>query len=279
MSVVATVKVYDGIVLGAESMTQLTAVINGVPQLVKSYENAQKLFHVGNLPVGVLTYGLGNIGKRSMESFVHEFSRAEAARQAAAGNAGPAASDDVGEIAGRFFIFMRDHYNGAFGQTEVSQRPVLGFVVAGYSGDNQQHLASEWEFILPVHDAPVRVRPQDQVGASWRGVAAPFSRLFFGYDPNLENLLIQAGATPAEIQRFRTVAPGLATAVPFDGMPLQDAIDLCRFVIQTTIGWCTYAAGSATCGGPIRLATITRGAGFDWVTPPKHYVEGEKHAY
>lgn len=28
MSIVATVKVYDGIALGAESMTQLTAVIN-----------------------------------------------------------------------------------------------------------------------------------------------------------------------------------------------------------------------------------------------------------
>jgi hypothetical protein len=39
----------------------------------------------------------------AMESFVHEFSRAEAARQTAAGEAGAVTSDDVGEIAGRFF--------------------------------------------------------------------------------------------------------------------------------------------------------------------------------
>src|SRR6267378_8541694 len=131
MSVVGTVKVYDGIVLGAESMTQLTAFVNGVPQLIKSYENAQKLFHVGNLPVAVLTYGLGNIGRRSMESFVHEFSRAEAGRKTSVGQVGAVSPDDVGEIAKRFFDFMRAHYHGAFGQTEADKRPVWAFGMIG----------------------------------------------------------------------------------------------------------------------------------------------------
>lgn len=272
MSVVATVKVYDGIVLGAESMTQVTAVINGQQQLIKAYEHAQKMFHVGEFPIGLLTYGIGNIGRRSIESFVHEFSRAEKTLLSQAGQ-----HVNVQQTAERFFAFMQQHYSEAFGAMPPTQQPGLGFIVAGYS--EGEHLASEWEFILPQHNAPQEVRPQNEVGASWRGVGSPFSRLLFGFDPLLEPQLIQAGMPVQEVQRFKNVASGIATRIAFDGMPLRDAIGFCRFIIQTTIGWCTYAMGAAACGGPIKLATITRGADFEWITPPKPYIEGEKYAH
>ena len=245
-------------------MTQLTAVINGTQQLIKSYENAQKLFHIGDLPIGVLTYGVGNIGRRSIESFVHEFSQAEKTRNQS--------NINVEATARRFFDFMTPHYTQAFGVMPTA--PAMGFVIAGYS--DGEHLASEWEFVLPQHSAPQPVRPQNEVGAAWRGVASPFSRVMFGLEPMLEPQLVQAGMPPTEVERLKTVAKGIATPIAFDGMPLQDAIGFCKFIIQTTIGWCTYATGSAACGGPLRLATITRGSGFDWITPPKHYLEGEK---
>src|SRR5579872_1202137 len=77
MSIVATVKVYDGVVIGAESMTQLlTRVGDGQPVCIKAYSHAQKIFRVGE-SVGALTFGGGNIGNRSMESFAHEFSEIE----------------------------------------------------------------------------------------------------------------------------------------------------------------------------------------------------------
>ena len=169
MSVVATVKVYDGIVLGAESMTQVTAVISGQQQLIKAYEHAQKMFHVGKFPIGLLTYGIGNIGRRSIESFVHEFSRSETALLS-----GPNQHVNVQQTADRFFHFMQDHYSQAFGAMPAAQQPPLGFLVAGYS--EGEHLASEWEFALPQSTAPQAVRPQNEVGASWRGVGSPFSR-------------------------------------------------------------------------------------------------------
>jgi hypothetical protein len=269
MSVVATVKVYDGIVLGAESMTQVTAVVNGQQQLIKSYENAQKIFHVGVFPIGLLTYGIGNIGRRSMESFVHEFSQAEKALLSQ-----PDQHVNVEQTAERFFTFMQQHYNQAFGAVPAQQQPGLGFVVAGYS--EGEHLASEWEFILPQHNAPQLVRPQNEVGASWRGVGSPFSRLMFGFDPVLEAQLIQAGMPAAEVQRFKTVASGIQTRIAFDGMPLRDAIGYCKFIIQTTIGWCTYAMGAALCGGPVKLAQITRGSDFEWITPRS---EGDQYGH
>ncbi len=268
MSVIATVKVYDGIVLGAESMTQLIANVSGQsPQLVKAYENAQKLFQIGEMPIGLLTYGIGNIGRRSVESFAHEFSRIEASR---------ADKTDVSETTKRFFDFIQEHYNQAFGSVPTDEQPGMGFVIAGYSDD--QHSASEWEFILPQHTAPVPIGPQDTVGAIWRGVGNPFTRLMFGIDPGFEQKLRDTGASEEEVNRFKQVINQMKTNVAFDGMPLADAIGYCRFIIQTTIGWCKYALGWPACGGPIKLATITRGAGFEWITPPKSYLEGVSHA-
>lgn len=269
MSIVSTVKVYDGIVLGAESMTQLTATVNGQQQLIKSYEHAQKIFRVGSLPVGVLTYGAGNIGRRSIESFVREFTRSEEAKREEA--------VDVEQIATRFLAFMRQHYLDGFGAMQRDQLPVMGFMVAGYS--DGKHLASEWEFILPQDDKPKPVRGQDEIGASWRGVGGPFTRLWFGVDPSLEQLVLNAGGSQPEVDRIKRMTnENLQTRIAFDGMPLQDAVNFCKFIIQTTVGWCTYAIGSPACGGPIKLATITPGSGFNWVTPPKLYLEGAEHA-
>jgi hypothetical protein len=263
MSVVATVKVYDGIVLGAESMTQLIANVPGKPpQLVKAYENAQKLFHIGeDLPIGLLTYGIGNIGRRSVESFAHEFSRQEVARKDPRVN--------VEDTARRFYTFIQGNYVQAFGALPPEQQPAMGFIVAGYSYG--EHFATVQEFVLPKSTEPVSVGPQESVGASWRGVSVPFTRLMFGLDPTVEKTLREKGCKEAELQQLKAT---LSTLVAFDGMPLSDAVGYCKFIIQTTIGWCKYALGQAACGGPIRLATITPGAGFEWITPPKTYLGG-----
>src|SRR5947208_12381801 len=76
MSIVACVKVYDGIVLGSESMSQLwgqNQAAPGQPQFIKAFSNARKLFHLADLPFGVLAYGAGNIKNKSIESYLYEF--------------------------------------------------------------------------------------------------------------------------------------------------------------------------------------------------------------
>jgi hypothetical protein len=48
MSIVVSVKVHDGLVLGAESMTQLWGSdAQGNSGIVKTFEHAQKLFQLG----------------------------------------------------------------------------------------------------------------------------------------------------------------------------------------------------------------------------------------
>jgi hypothetical protein len=260
MSIVASVKVYDGIVIGAESMTQVFANAGGQPQYIKSYTHAQKIFQIASLPVGVLTYGGGNIGNRSMESFAHEFSQLE---RLDVGNL----EKTVEAISGRLLVFLRRFYDQAFGAVQVDQRPVVGFYLGGYSPD--EPLASEWEFVLPQAVAPTRVRPDAMVGASWRGVGIPFTRLFVGVDPRVDQILAGLGVPQATIQALRqAITNQLTSKVAFEGMPIQDAIAFCKHIIDTTISVATFEIGAASCGGPVNIAVITRN-GFEWVSKPK----------
>ena len=264
MSIVASVKVYDGIVLGAESMTQIYAdVPERGQQLVKAYEHARKLFQLATLPVGVLTFGAGNIGNRSVESFIGEFSADYATKIKT--------TDSIEKVAQDLHDFMRGPYENTHAQTPAESRPIMGFCVCGYFDDPNQHLGSGWEFQFPSTGGPQLMLPDDQLGASWRGVSIPFSRLFFGLDPRIVNVLLEQGVPDEIIKRVQTVASEtLVTRVTFDGMPVQDAIHFCRFIIETTIGWARYEIGQPSCGGPVHLAVITKSKGFQWLSEHKY---------
>ena len=76
MTICVSVKVRDGIVLGTDSMTQIIGQLpDGNLAPVKNYSNARKLFKIGDLPIGIMTYGVGNVGPRSIQSLVLEFSK------------------------------------------------------------------------------------------------------------------------------------------------------------------------------------------------------------
>jgi hypothetical protein len=123
--------------------------------------------------------------------------------------------------------------------------------------------------LLPKATVPVRVRPDETVGASWRGVSLPFTRLYTGIDPRVEQILVGLGVNQTVLEGLKkSIAQQLTTKIAFEGMPIQDAIAFCKFIIDTTIGSAQYEIGVASCGGPVNIAVITRG-GFEWVSKPK----------
>ena len=57
MTIVASVKVRDGLVLGTDSMTQISAPTpEGEIQILKAYSNARKLFQIKDAPIGVMLH-------------------------------------------------------------------------------------------------------------------------------------------------------------------------------------------------------------------------------
>lgn len=252
MSIVASVKVLDGIALGADSMTQIwgSHPVTGVVGMIKSYQHAKKLFQVNDSPLGVMTYGIGNIGKRSIESLVRDFHMEEIK------------SKTVEEIAKTFQKYLLEKYDKEFQAVTEVQKPQLGIYLAGYTDKEEEH-AMEYEFIFPNEREIVKlVRAKEIFGASWRGISAPFTRLFFGNDPQLKTRLEQIGLPKEKLDEALN---GFALPVAFDGMPLQDAIDFLVFILKTTIGTSTFCMGAPVCGEPIDVAIITPEKKFQWI--------------
>jgi hypothetical protein len=254
MTIVASVKVRDGLILGTDSMTQISTNTATGPQVLKAYSNARKLFQITTRPIGVMTYGLGNIGDRSIEGLVLDYCRTPAANL-----------PTIQEVTQGLYDYVKPLYDAAFQGVQPDQLPILGFFVAGYS-DNAP-FPEEVEFMLPVDGAARATRPAQVFGASWRGITAPFVRLYKGHDGRIEERLLARGLTQQEIDT--TILNGLETPVIYDGMPVQDAVNWCSYILSTTIGHETYAIGVPTCGFPLQVATILADVGFEWVARPQ----------
>ena len=249
MTICASVKVRDGIVLGTDSMAQILGQDqHGNRALIKTYSNARKLFHIRKLHIGVMTYGIGNLGPRSIQGCVREFSSAYSGE--------PDAESVVKEL----YEFFSKAYQDEFGDTPGAP---LGFFVAGVTSG--QPFPEEWEFLLPRDREARQVRPPDQFGASWRGTDLPFTRLYKGFDPRTVEALKKLGVAEAVIDK---AVKGFESTVVYDGMPLQDAINFVVFILQTTLRLAAFELGPASCGGPLQVATILPETGFEWVQEP-----------
>ncbi len=253
MTIVASVKVRDGLILATDSMTQ----VHQGGQYITSYANARKLFQVRDLPVGVMTYGLGNIGDISVEGLVRDFCANLAANV-----------KSVATVSNRLHGYIKTAYDNTFGALAVADKPVMGFFIAGY--DNQP-FAEQQEFQLPQDVAGTRqVSPNNRFGSNWRGIDIPFTRLYKGLDPRLIPNLQAKGFTDAEITALFSAAEA---AVHYDGMPVQDAINFAAYIVKTTIGMSTYEAGVPTCGGPLQVSLILPEGGFQWIEKPDFNVQ------
>lgn len=261
MTICASVKVRDGLVLGTDSMSQIYGQVqeNGPVEFLKSYSNANKLFKVKDVSVGVMSYGIGNIGNRSIQGLISDF------------NLPPESSKTVEEITSALSGYFKSAYDAEYSSLPMDQQPGLGFFVAGYS--EGAPFPEEWEFVFPADAGPQPVRPRATFGSSWRGIDLPFTRLYMGYDPRLPQMLLDAGVDPAAVDQMGPVVQQLQSSVVYDGMPVQDAVNFGAHILRTTISVATFEAGVPSCGGPLQMATILPDGRFEWVAKPELLIE------
>jgi hypothetical protein len=258
MTIVAAVKSRDALVIGTDSVTTIISS-DTPPAVIKSYSNATKLFQLRDHQLIVATFGAGNIGNHSIGSIVLDYAETLTV-----------APSSVQKVAAGLEVSVGKVYDTAFAQLELSQRPVLGFLVGGYS--KGEALAELWEVRFPYYQGgsnrTVLVRGPDDFGANWRGIEIPFTRLHMGFDPRLVDTLTQLGIAPdvalKTLQQFET-------PVIFDAMPIQDTVDFARWILRTTIGASTFEIGVPACGDPLQLACLRR-RGFEWVEEPRFHV-------
>ncbi|MGH2619282.1 MAG: hypothetical protein ACRDHG_01760 [Anaerolineales bacterium] len=231
----------------------------GQSGVVKTYSNSRKLLQVAEKPIGVMSWGAGNIGLRSIEGLLREFSK----------QPGLEKIRTVQDTARALSEFLRGIYETEFPKIPVEQQPGIGLYIAGYS--KNEEFAEEWEFTLPASPEPKEVRPKGGFGSSWRGIDIPFTRLYFGFDPRLSEALVAKGVDRDLVNQVVSQAGHQVQAV-FGAMPVQDAIDFAVFVLRTTIGYVNIDLGAPSCGGPLQVAIILPQSGFTWIEQPKFSV-------
>ncbi|MCY4526357.1 MAG: hypothetical protein OXB89_07090 [Anaerolineaceae bacterium] len=241
--------------------------VDGQTVVAKTYSNARKLVQIGDLPVGVFTYGLGNLGPRTIYSHILEYGRTIP---------GTDSGQDwnVDQIAFGLSGHIGQEYSAIYDESEI--RPDLGLHVAGFSKGSA--LPEEWAIEFPDPGSPVLCMGRDDVGIKWEGIELPFARLFYGYDARLLQALQSAGVSPLVIQGVLEES-SLTPQVLFEAMPLQDAINFVVYVLQTTIGFTLFETGPSLCGGQLQIAVLSGETRFQWVSKPEFRIPGGSYEW
>ena len=104
-------------------------------------------------------------------------------------------------------------------------------------------------------------------GIRWDGEYEALSCLIFGLGTGFEDVAADSGLTPAEARELHAkLSPALFELLFVEAMPIRDAIDLARFLVETTIGFVKFSvARPNTVGGSIAIAAITKHESFQWI--------------
>jgi hypothetical protein len=267
MSVCVLVKVGEGLVLAADSATTIAGAAMGPggqpgPQgVIKVFFNATKIFQIRDLPVAVMTWGAGAFQSRTIASLVEEFENLEATKAVTRENL------EISDLSKQIWEFMCARSEAFFKDIPIEGRPKTGLLICGYS--KQQFFPEEFSMMIP-SNAPSRVRPdqngQPNFGAAWYGMVDAIVRFHYGRDDKLFDVLKGSGIGDAQLGPLKDkISQELQYPVLFQAMPLGDAIDYARFLVDLTIARFRFVIGAELCGGPVDLASVSRKEGFKWI--------------
>ena len=261
MTIVVAVKVNDGLVLAADSAVAVHGGPAGQPPgVLKTYDYGRKLSHIKDYPIGTLSWGISLLGSRTIESLIneYEFSLPQASGEVAQGF-------KVREIANNLRDFLLKRYEAQYGPLSPGNQPSVGVLINGYS--DGAYFPEQYLFEFPITpDLQVR-RPDKEngepnLGVDWFGLTDAITRLIKGADRRLGEVLAERLQTSFD-EAWQLLAQ-FEYPIAFEGMPLQDAIDLAVYLVEMTIGRYRFAVGAPLCGGEVDVAVITP-RGFTWV--------------
>lgn len=279
MTIALVIKVNDGVVLAADSATTMgTQGPDGFVNIENIYNNANKLFNLHKgLPIGAMTWGLGNIGPASIATLAKDVRRAfhgdDLARPEWKLDPADYRIEHVSERV-RDLLWGEKYVpiHGPDPAPADQHGRILGFLTAGYSSDSDEpHV-----FTVSLGEKSGEVVTEqlaDTTGAMWWGQPEAIARIAGGLSLDTPQALVNSGVSPDEaMPLFLALRDQVARQIVPEAMPIQDAIDLAEFLVYATIQFVRFCPGNPTVGGPIEIATITKHEGFKWVKR-KHYFD------
>jgi hypothetical protein len=219
-----------------------------------------------------MSTGAGGIGNESVETLLKDLRRRFAGLD-------PAHADwrlDPGtytmeQVAQRLRSFLFDEKAAACrDDTSIQLR------VCGYSAGRP--LAEVWEVNLTRNACPPPRRVMDEggFGVLWDGQYEALNRLILGLGFDIGPALVRHGVPQQQASDLQGKLIGdLYATLSVPAMPIQDAIDLARFLVETTIGFVRFAVFlPKSVGGAVEIAAITKHEGFRWVQRKSFHAAG-----
>jgi hypothetical protein len=256
MTVIVSVKINDGVVMAADSAGSM-----GSGQI---YAHANKIAHLcRGLRIGAMSTGAGGIGNESIETLLKDLQRRFSGLE-------PAHADwkldperyTVGQAAERLRTFL-------FEEKALScpEPTTLQVRLCGYSAGRP--LAEVWEVNMAGRACPPprQIMDEGSFGVLWDGQYEALNRLILGAGFDIGDALVRHGVPAQNAAGLKaSLAKDLYVTLAVPAMPIQDAIDLARFLVETTIGFIRFAVFlPKSVGGAVEIAAITKHEGFRWV--------------
>ncbi len=258
MTIIVSVKIHDGVVMAADSAT--TFYLDDRPGQI--YLNANKIVNlVKGLPIGVMTCGRGGIGQASIATLLKDL------REKLKNDPSfdPAAYT-MQSVAARVREFFVDRAAAADFTAFLKLR------LCGYTAGRP--LPEVWEVVLRDGEAPqpACIQQEIDIGPRWDGEYDAMDRIIFGLGTNFVSSLVKLGHDEEEARKLKEdLFPGLVESLILPAAPIQDAIALARYMVETTMGFIRFSVNrTKTVGGPIEIAAITKHEGFRWIDR-KHF--------
>ena len=267
MTVAVACNTPEGVILGTDSTITLNDD-EGRP--LKTYENAVKLFQLGNKPIGIATFGIGALGNRIIGSYLSEFER-QNPKEMVKGNANVA---DIAEELRQFFLQQYQNTvvpeverrtSKKFPEVPDIDKPVLGIVVGGFS--TGAYLSEVWQILIPHNAASGSaslVTGQGDFRSSWYALCEPIFRYHKGFDntvlDDLRNYFAQLRGTPLTAEENTAMVDILLKReyqIPVGAMPMREAIAYVRFLVEMVINHYRFVVGSPVVGGKVQIGLAT----------------------
>lgn len=149
---------------------------------------------------------------------------------------------------------------------------MINLMVAGYNKDGSHEV---YICYIPGEIQKKRDGKEkgNEYGASWTGQIDVVSRIVLGFDGRISNLnFVNQTIQESGKDEIQKQLQSLEYIIQWGTMTLQDAIDFCTLMIQTTSAIQRFSDGvqgdpgdMPGVGGPVDVAVITPNKGFVWV--------------
>lgn len=245
MTTVVGYKNANGVVIAADSQ-----VTFGNNRSQNAFTNYYKVNQLGSLPIITGMWGSATLQGQNVPTVLEEFWQTRF-------NGNQPKKWTVQEISSALHEFLKE-------RTE-SPKNQLNMLVAGYS--SKTFYPDLYEFSTDkerVH----KVSEGQQSMILWRGITDAIRTLWWGYGPNLENIMKKAGVSDkkqrAEVMKKMSDAWAWGPARMNFNMPIEDAAELVEFLVNLECIRQRFWPGIARSSGSVDVAVVTV-HGVNWI--------------